>query len=164
MPEYAAWVLPLVERDRTARAEAARLARIVQDGQLAAQTGDAGWSVRDEFAHMAGADATFAPVLQTILAGETPDLSVFANIDANNARMIALNRGRPMSDLADALDESGRVLAALFARLTDTDESRQPDGVPIPLGAMINGYTQHHAYHVGQVQAALGLGSHGDPS
>jgi hypothetical protein len=164
MAEYADWVRPLVERDRAARVEAARIARTLHAAQLATSTGDTGWSVHDEFAHMTGADSTFGPVLATILAGRQPDLGVFADIDANNARMIELNRGRSASDMADDLDESGRMLAALFAKLTDGDEHRQPDGVPIPLGQMINGYSQHHAYHVGQVRAALGLGSHGDPA
>ena len=164
MADYAAWVRPLAERDRAARVEAARIARTLDAGQLETPTGDSGWSVHDEFAHMTGADSTFGPVLETILIGGIPDLSVFADIDANNARLIKANRGRSPSDLADALDESGRVLAALFTRLTEADEHRQPDGMPLPLGQMMNGYSQHHAYHVGQVQAALGLRSQSDPS
>ncbi|MBI5288456.1 MAG: maleylpyruvate isomerase N-terminal domain-containing protein [Chloroflexi bacterium] len=154
--DFAAWVSPLAARDRDARAEAARLARSLSAGDLTKPTADAGWSVGDELKHMASSDPDFLKVLGAILGGEAVDMTVFADIDARNATHLAERRERSMDETATELEESGRSMGVLLARLTDEDESRQPEGLPFPLRALIDGYTMHAPYHVEQIKAALG--------
>jgi uncharacterized damage-inducible protein DinB len=157
--EFAAWVAPLAARDGESRAEAVRLARSLADADLAKPTGDTGWCVRDELAHMASADPDFLRVLGAVLRGEKADTSVFADIDGKNVRGLAEREGRSMEQIAGELEESGKAMAALLARLNDADQGRQPEGVPFPLGGLVAGYSQHGAYHIAQIQAALGLAS-----
>jgi hypothetical protein len=151
-----AWVRPFAERDHESRTEAAQLARSLDASALARATGDTGWTVRDEITHMATADADFIPLLRAIISGEQPDTSVFADTDARNARNLEENRGRPAGDIARELEENGRTIAELFATLSDADETRQPAGFPFPLIGLIDGYSQHHQYHVGQIKSATG--------
>jgi uncharacterized damage-inducible protein DinB len=155
---YAAWVEPLAARDRNARVEAVRLARSLDDASLKLETGDAGWSVRDELTHMAAADPDLVSLLRAILAGQRPDTSVFADIDARNAQHLDEYQGRAMSQIADELEHNQAALDELFAQVTDADETRQPVGIPFPLRRLIEGYSMHHAYHVQQIQNALTRG------
>jgi uncharacterized damage-inducible protein DinB len=158
---YAAWVEPLAARDRNARVEAVRLARSLDEASLKVETGDIGWSVRDELTHMAAADPDLVSLLRAILAGQRPDTSVFADIDARNAQHLDEYQGRAMSQIADELEHNQAALDELFAQLTDADEARQPVGMPFPLRQLIDGYSQHHPYHIDQIHAALVQSSHG---
>jgi uncharacterized damage-inducible protein DinB len=134
------------------------MARTVTEEQLSRPTGDEGWSVRKEFTHIAASDPDFVKTLRAILDGSTPDLSVFADIDARNARNLEAWKDRSMEEIADELERNGQVLQDLLARLTDDDEARQPEGMPFPLSGLINGYGQHGPYHLGQIRRAVGQG------
>jgi uncharacterized damage-inducible protein DinB len=155
--DFAAWVAPLAARDGESRAEAIRLARSLGERELAKPTGDTGWCVRDELAHMAGSDVDFLRALGALVCGEQADTSLFADIDARNARNLEARRGRSIGEIAGELEKSGGELRSLLGRLTPSDQSRQPEGFPFAVGALIDGYTQHGQYHVAQVRAALGL-------
>src|SRR4029079_17499282 len=130
--------------------------RSLTDAEMSRPTGDEGWSVRQEMLHIAASDADFLPVLTAIVSGKTPDTSVFADIDARNARNLAAWQSRPMNEVADELENNGIATQELLGRLTDDDESRQPDGVPFAIGQLIAGYGQHGPYHLGQIRQALG--------
>ncbi len=153
---FPAWIRPFVTRDRESRTEAALLARSLNEHELQEHTGDSGWCVRDELTHMVSADSDFIPLLRAILDGEHPDTSVFADTDARNEQHLEERRGRPIAETARELDENGNQLSEVFAQLTDADEIRQPEGFPFPLGGLIEGYSQHHQYHLGQIHKALG--------
>lgn len=155
---FAGWVDPLAASYRENHAEVVRLARRLTDEQLSRPTGDEGWAVRTEIVHIAASDPDFAATLGAILEGRTPDLSIFADIDARNARNLEAWQERSIDDVASALEESGEALQGLLARLSDEDEARQPDGMPFPLGQLIRGYGQHGSYHLGQMQRAIGQG------
>lgn len=155
---FAEWVEPLAVSYRENYAEVVRLARWLTDEQLSRPTGDEGWSVRTEVVHMAASDQDFANTLGAILDGRTPDLSIFVDIDARNARNLETWKERSIEDVAVALEKSGDVLQELLVRLGDEDETRQPDGMPFPLGQLIRGYGQHGPYHLGQMQRAIGQG------
>ena len=153
--EFAIWVGPLAAAYREDRAEAVRIARSVSDVELSRPTGDEGWSVREEMLHIAASDTDFVGVLGAIVRGETPDTSVFADIDARNARNLAAWQGRSMRELADELESNGRETQELLSQLKVEDESRQPGGVPFAIGQLLAGYGQHGPYHVGQIRQAL---------
>src|SRR5262245_1593403 len=96
---FADWVAPHAASYRENRAGAASLARSLSDEQLQRPAPDAGWTVRDELVHLASTDPDFIGVLGAIVAGETPDTSVFANVDGRNAHNLAAWTDRSMSDV-----------------------------------------------------------------
>lgn len=153
---FAAWVEPLAASYRENRADVVQIARSLSDEQLSRPTGDEGWSVRKEVLHIAASDPDFVKTLGTILDGATPDLSIFTDIDARNARNLEAWKDRDMQDVAGELESNGRLLQDLLARLTVEDGSRQPEGMPFPLGQLIVGYGQHGPYHLGQIRKAIG--------
>ena len=153
--QFAAWVEPFAGRFRESRGEAVRLARELGDGDLAVSTGDAGWSVRDELAHISASESDFLEVLGAIVRGEAPDTSAFADIDGRNARNLAALEGRPMADIAHDLEDHGRTLQELLGRLSDGDEGQQPAGIPFSMSGLLGGYAQHEPYHLDQIHAAL---------
>ncbi len=155
---FAAWVEPLAASYRENRADIVQLTRTLTDEQLSLATGDEGWSVREEVTHIAASDPDFVTTLGAILDGGTPDLSIFNEIDARNARNLEAWKSRSIEEIAGELEKNGHALQALLARLTVEDETRQPDGMPFPLAGLINGYGQHGPYHLGQIRAAIGEG------
>lgn len=104
---------------------------------------------------MAAADSDFIPTLDSILAGGTPDASIFAHIDERNAEHLAARENQPIAEVADELERNAHAIDELLLKLTDDDQSRTPQGVPFAVGQLIDGYAQHHAYHLGQINAAL---------
>lgn len=155
MTTFAGWASPLVTKDLGHRAEAVTLARTLDSTALARRTADDGWTVREELAHMASADADFIPRLAAMLDGEGVDMSVFAETDARNAQHLAERADQTAESIANELETNNRELETLYGRLTDEDAERQPPGLPFTLSALIAGYSQHGAYHVGQIQNAL---------
>jgi uncharacterized damage-inducible protein DinB len=154
--EFAAWVQPLAAAYREDRAQAVRRARSLSDGELSRPTGDEGWSVREEMLHIAASDTDFLLLFAALLRGETLDTSMFADIDARNARNLAAWQDRSMREVADELESNGLATQDLLSQLTDEDESRQPEGVPFAISQLLGGYGQHGPYHVGQIRQALG--------
>jgi uncharacterized damage-inducible protein DinB len=153
---FAAWVEPLAASYRGNRAEVVQLARTLTEEQLSRPTGDEGWSVRKEVTHIAASDPDFVRTLNAILDGGTPDLSLFTDIDARNARNLEAWKDRSVEEIAGELESNGLALQDLLARLADDDEGRQPEGLPFPIGFLINGYGQHGPYHLGQIRQAIG--------
>lgn len=156
--KFVSWVEPLAASYRANRADVVQVARAVSGEQLSLPTGDEGWSVRQEIVHVAASDPDFVRTLGEILDGKALDLTIFTDIDARNARNLESWKDRSIKEVADELENNGRTLQVLLSRLTDEDESRQPEGMPFPLGGLINGYGQHGPYHLGQIRAAIGEG------
>jgi uncharacterized damage-inducible protein DinB len=154
--EFAAWVEPFAGRYRESRAQVLGLARSLGVADFAKSAGDEGWSVRDEFVHISASDADFIETLGALLRGGTVDTSIFADIDARNARNLAERKDRAMAQIAGDLHDSGEALQDLLAKLTADDESRQPAGFPFPLRGLVEGYGMHEPYHLGQIRAAIG--------
>jgi uncharacterized damage-inducible protein DinB len=154
--KFAAWVEPFAKQYRENRADAIDLARSLSADALGRPTGDTGWSVREELVHIAASDSDFLRTLGAILRGENVDTSVFADIDARNARNLAECQGRSIEQVASDLEQNGEALQKLVAQLTDGDESRQPEGFPFPLRGLIEGYGMHEPYHVAQIRTAIG--------
>jgi len=154
--KFAAWVEPLAASYRESRADLVQLARTLTDEQLSRPTGDEGWSVRKEVTHIAASDPDFLKTLNAILDGGTPDLDIFTDIDARNARNLERWKNRSMEEMTGELESNGQALQDLLARLTADDKARQPEGLPFPLGFLINGYGQHGPYHLGQIRQAIG--------
>ena len=155
MRQFAAWVEEIALRYRDAHEEAIERARALSADELAMATGDSGWSVKDELAHMAASDEDFAKTLGSVLDGQRADLSVFADIDERNARNLDAWSTRSTEEIAAALERSDGALQELLARLTAEDEQRVPDGFPFPLAQMLQGYGMHHPYHLEQIAGAL---------
>ena len=152
---FVSWVEPFAAQYRASRVEAVAVAGSLTEVQLAVATGDEGWTVRDEIAHIAGSDIDFLHTFGGILRGESVDMSLFNDIDGRNARNLAENAPRPMTEIARMLQENGDKLLELLAQLGDDDESRQPAGMPFPLRGLVEGYGQHEPHHLGQVRDAL---------
>jgi len=152
-----AWAIGYAGGFVAARTEAASLACSVSDEQLRQPTGNAGWTLRDEFLHIASSEKDFMVALGTLVEGRTPDLSVFANIDERSARNLAAWRDRSMTEVADTLEQHAVALNELLARLDEADGTRQPEGMPFAIGEMVRGYAMHDGYHLGQIRAGLRL-------
>ena len=152
---FAGWVDPFAQRLRESRAEAVRLARSLGQEDLAAETADAGWSVRDELAHIASSDDDFLGFVRAVQRGETPDTSVFADIDERNARNLQSREGQSIARIANDLEENGIALQTVLQKFGEGDEARQPEGMPFTLGQMVHGYVQHEPYHLGQIREAV---------
>ena len=155
---FASWVELPAASYRENRAEAVRLARSLTREQMAAPTGDEGWTVREEMLHIAASDPDFIRALGEIIRGGSPDMSLFNDIDKRNARNLSEWASRPMREVGDELESNGEALQRLLAQLKEDDESRQPDGMPFSIGQLVAGYGTHGPYHVGQVHAAIGQG------
>jgi len=154
--QFAAWVGPFAERYRESGAEAVRLARSLSDDELKKPTGNTSWFVRDELVHMAASGGDFLTTLGSVLRGDNVDTSVFADIDARNARNLEARRDRSMDEVASELENNDTALQNLLTQLTLEDEARKPAGMPFPLNQLLNGYAQHDPYHLGQIRDALG--------
>jgi uncharacterized damage-inducible protein DinB len=152
---FADWVAPIAARHRDVRAETEQLAATLSPEQLARETSD-GWSIRDQFVHIATSEANVVRVLTAIARSETPDLSLFNDLDANNARTLAEQRDRPMDAVRADLAHRGRELQSALTQLTPEDQSRRFEGIPFPVGDLVAGYAGHEPYHLGQIQAATG--------
>jgi uncharacterized damage-inducible protein DinB len=155
MTEFAPWVEPVARRFRDNRERTLGLARTLGDDQLRLATGDTGWCVREELAHIAASDADFLRTLAGLLRGEPVDMSVFSDIDARNAQNLAERAGLTRHELFGELERTAVELQRLLARLSNDDATRQPRGVPFPIGGVVDGYGHHEAYHVGQIEAAV---------
>jgi uncharacterized damage-inducible protein DinB len=155
MPEFASWVEPIAAAYHDAHEEAIERARTLTDEDLARATGDSGWSIRDELAHMASADSDFVATLTKLVSGERVDLSIFDNIDERNATHLTGWADRPREDIATELERHDSEMQALLARLTPEDETRTPEGFPFPLEKMLQGFAMHHPYHLEQIAGAL---------
>jgi uncharacterized damage-inducible protein DinB len=153
--QFAPWVAPIAAAHRDVREETLLLARSVSDADLARETGDRGWCVRDEFVHIAASESNVVKVLGAVTSGGTPDMSFFNDLDANNARVLEASRGRSIQSVTDDLDQHGRDLQILLARLTPDDQSRTYAGLPFPIGQLVAGYQGHEPYHLEQIRTAV---------
>ncbi len=153
---FAPWVEPFAAKYRESREEALRLARSLTPADLGKPAGDDAWTVRDELVHIAGADPDFLRTLGAVVRGETADTSIFADIDARNARNLEARKDFAITRIADDLAANGEALQDLLAKLTAADEARQPEGFPFPLRGLVEGYGGHEPYHLGQIQRAIG--------
>lgn len=61
------------------------------------------WTLTDLLAHVAAWDRWQARTMQSMVAGERPDLSALHDLDASNAAFTALWRGRPVGELLGEL-------------------------------------------------------------
>ena len=155
MPSFASWVQPIAAGYHDAHVEAIDHARALSDEDLAKPTGDSGWSVRDELAHMAASDGDFVATLMALVNGERVDLSIFDKIDERNARNLTEWADRSREDIASELERNDGKLQQLLAQLTPEDGERTPEGFPFPLAKMLQGYGMHHPYHLEQIAGAL---------
>jgi hypothetical protein len=153
--KFAAWVEPIAVAYHDAHVEAIEHARALSDEDLAKPTGDSGWSVRDELAHMAASDGDFVETLKAVIDGKQVDLTVFDNIDERNARNLTVWADRSRKDIAKELERNDGKLQELLAQLKPEDETRTPAGFPFPLEKMLQGYGMHHPYHLEQIAGAL---------
>jgi uncharacterized damage-inducible protein DinB len=154
-PKFAAWVQPIAAQYRDSNAETVRIAgQITADG-LTKPTADSGWTVRDELVHIAASLSDFAGTFGAIVRRERVDMSRFADIDARNADNLASRSRCTTDDVAHDVERDGPAVQKLLTRLTDADQSRTPDGFPITLGQMLQGYAMHDQYHLGQIKTAL---------
>jgi uncharacterized damage-inducible protein DinB len=152
---FADWVAPIAARHRDVRAETEQLAATLSPEQLARETSD-GWSIRDQFVHIATSEANVVSLLRAIARSEAPDLSVFADLDAKNARTLAEMQGYPMDALRSDLAARGLELQDALAKLGADDEATQYEGMPFPLGQLVAGYAGHEPYHLDQIRAVVG--------
>lgn len=155
---FAAWVAPIAAAHRAARDETVRLARSLPDPDLARETGDRGWTVRDEFVHIGTSETNVVKVLRAVVDGGAADTSFFQDLDANNARALDAARGRPMPAVADDLERLQRDLQTTLAGLTADDEARRYTGLPFPIGQVVAGYQRHEPYHLRQIREAIAAG------
>jgi len=154
--QFAPWVEPIAAGYRESRAESVRLAQSLDEHALVQPTGDSGWTVRDELVHIAASGTDFARLLDPIVRGETPDTSVFADIDARNSRNLESRRGWSIAEIGTDLEGNGSLVQELLQKLHADDEARQPQGFPFSLKDLLGGYGQHDAYHLDQIRQATG--------
>jgi uncharacterized damage-inducible protein DinB len=153
--QFAAWVEPIAAQYRANRAESLQFARTLGAEQLVLPTGDTGWSVRDELVHIAGADPFFLRTAAAFARGEKVDVNEMMDIDGRNTREMGARAGRTLEEIATELESNGDALQELLATFTAEDESRVPEGFPVPFGRLVESYGGHERYHLGQIRAAI---------
>ncbi len=76
------------------------------------------WSVKDEIAHLAGAERGMLGIAQRMAQGEDPQLPPDYNNDTFNARQVAKRKERSLTDIRTELDATHDELIQFLENLT----------------------------------------------
>jgi uncharacterized protein (TIGR03083 family) len=129
--------------------------------QAAAPTTNAGWTVRDVLAHLAGAELGHQQVIRTLLAGAALDTSDF-DLDAINAADVAARRNASLSELLDELAANRSSTLALLDTIGSDDWDRagyHPGGFDTTVEGVFRIIAIHEKRHVKDIRAALAFRS-----
>ncbi len=76
------------------------------------------WSIKDEIAHLAGAERGMLGMARNISQGKNPQLPEGYNNDTYNARQVAKRKAETLSQIRDELNASRGELIALLESVT----------------------------------------------
>ncbi len=108
------------------------------------------WSVKDLMAHLAYWEQTIADCIRQAMHGESPNWDV--DVDAENARLLALTEGRSLAQVRQDFQTSLEAVRLLLDDLTEEDFS-SPErfdwlhGNPAWMTLADNSF-QHYAEHL----------------
>jgi hypothetical protein len=129
--------------------------------EAVAPTANAGWSVCDVLAHLAGAELGHQQVIRALLAGASPDTSGF-DLDAFNAADVAARRNASLLELLDELATNRSATLALLDTIGSDDWDRagyHPGGFDTTVEGTFRIIAIHEKRHVKDIRAALAFRS-----
>jgi hypothetical protein len=154
---FAPWVAPSAEQLRQSRTEIARTARQLLPEHWSMPSPLEGWSYKDLLAHLATGDWVFQTVLRAVTANEPFDLAKI-NLDyvnAGNVRLLEERKERSVEELIAEVAAEGEKTQELLVKLTDADEGRRQEGVPMSLAEGVRQFPGHDQDHLAQLKTAL---------
>jgi hypothetical protein len=150
---FAAWVEPLAASLRESQQEVEQVAQAIPAESWAKESGYAGWSYKDQLAHLPESYRGITAVLRAIVEGRGPDFSRFDDIDALNEANRQAHLSTPVNDLLAELTIDGDALQDVLAEL-------RPEHAGFNLGPMLlsqalQGFTLHDRAHLAELRKAL---------
>jgi hypothetical protein len=109
---------PIVSKLREARSVLHRTIDGLTDEQASKIMVTPEWSVKDEIAHLAGAERGMFGIAQRMAKGEDPQLPPEYNNDTYNARQVAKRKERSLTDIRAELDATHDELTKFLENLT----------------------------------------------
>ena len=156
---FVAWVTPVADKLRRDRDEVIAFARSVEPDAWSRPSNVEDWTCKEVLAHLAGGnDQIVQQLLRSVAAGERVDPAIFSvDTDAENARAIAAQRHKPVSELIEELVRDGEEVQELLASLEDAHENLKQD-LPFTLGQFLQIVEKegHDLLHLSQLREALG--------
>jgi uncharacterized protein (TIGR03083 family) len=154
---FTAWVEPVAEKLRRDRNEVIEFARSVDPNAWERPSNVEGWTCKKILAHLAGGnDQILQQLLRSVVAGEKVDPDILVDTGAENARAIAEQRDKPISDLIEELVRDGDEVQELLSSLDDSHEHLKQD-LPFTLGQFMQIVENegHDLLHLAQLREAL---------
>ncbi len=157
---FAAWVEPVAEQMRAARAEVVEFARSMQNGFWELRPrGVEGWTNKDLMAHIGGGnDQMLQMILRAAIANDPIGSSVTTmDTDAENTRGVEERRDWPVERVVAELESTGAEMQALLSKLSDADKDRTLEGLNITLEQLLAVVhaENHDGEHLAQLRATM---------
>lgn len=116
------------------------------------------WNVKDELAHLAGAERGMLRIAQASARGENPQLPEGYNNDEFNARQVAKRKGQSLSQTLDELKGIHNDITAFLESITAEQLTRMgehPLEGEIPLKELLVVIYSHEVNHCNEITNAL---------
>ena len=154
---FATWVEPIAGKLRESRAQIVDVARTIPTGAWSRPSPNEGWSYKDLLAHLAGGDWMCQKGLRAVLANERVDTSASAIADYNgrSERFRREREGHSIEELIAEVEAEGEETQGLLARLTEADEERRQEDIPMSEGEYLRGFPSHDKRHLAELRTAL---------
>jgi hypothetical protein len=95
----------------------------LSEPQITERRDASGWSIKDHLSHLRDWQQSLLALLEgrDRLAAMGIDPSMGFDVEKINAKLYHVNKGRPLTEVRSALEESHRALVATIAKLSDED-------------------------------------------
>lgn len=116
------------------------------------------WNVKDELAHLAGAERGMLRIAQASARGENPKLPSGYDNDQFNARQVAKRKGQSVAQIVDELKAIHNDMAAFLDGVTAEQLTRMgehPLEGEIPLKDLLVVIYSHEVTHRNEISNAL---------
>lgn len=116
------------------------------------------WSVKDEVAHLAGANRGMFGIAQRMARGEDPQVSPEYNNDIYNARQVAKRKEKSLADVRAELDATHAELMAFLQNLTQEQldlSGQHPLYGELKLKELLVVIYSHETTHTKEISAAI---------
>ncbi len=158
---FVSWVEPIAAKLRESRVQIVDVARTIPTEAWSRPSPNEGWSYKDLLAHLAGGDWMCQKGLRAVVANEWLDTSAsaIADYEGRNERFRREREGHSIEELIAEVEAEGEETQGLLARLTEADEGRRQEDIPMSEGEYLRGFPGHDRRHLEELRTALEGGS-----
>ena len=149
---------PIVSKLREARSILIRTLDGVAEEQAAQIMVTPEWSVKDEIAHLTGAERGMFGIAQRMAKGEDPQLPPDYNNDTFNARQVAKRKEKSLTDIRAELDATHDELMKFLENLTQEQLDlcgQHPLYGEVELKELLVIIYSHETTHTNEISAKL---------